>query len=47
VISAPGYNFAHHRKELEDEVSVACRMDLQWKDLAPIVSAALIGGDQS
>lgn len=37
----PGYNFSHHREELADQVSMACRLDLQWKDLMPVVSAVL------
>lgn len=45
IRDAPGYNFAHHRKELEDEVSIACSLDLQWKDLAQIVSDAVIGSE--
>ena len=38
-----GLNFAHHRKEITDEVSFACRLDLQWKDIFPVVSAAVLG----
>jgi hypothetical protein len=38
-----GLNFSHHRKEITDEVSFACRLDLQWKDIFPVVSAAVLG----
>ena len=38
----PGYNFSHHRAELADEVTFAVGQDLQWKDIAPIVTAALL-----
>jgi hypothetical protein len=41
-----GLNFSHHRKELEDEVSINCRMDLQWKELMPIVSAIVLSGNE-
>lgn len=41
----PGMNFSHHRRELEDEVSIACRLDLQFKDLLPIVAKEVLGGD--
>lgn len=43
---APGLNFSHHRKEITDEVSFACRLDLQWKDLFPIVSAIVLDGER-
>ena len=41
----PGMNFSHHRRELEDEVSIACRLDLQFKDILPIVAEEVLGGD--
>jgi hypothetical protein len=41
-----GLNFAHHRKEITDEVSFACRLDLQWKDIFPIVSAIVLPGEE-
>lgn len=40
-----GLNFSHHRKELEDEVSILCRIDLQWKELMPYVSAIVLSGN--
>jgi len=40
-----GLNFAHHRKELEDEVSILCRIDLQWRELMPYVSAIVLGDE--
>ncbi|MFA6332965.1 MAG: hypothetical protein WCX22_08435 [Methanoregula sp.] len=36
-------NFSHHRKELVDEVTFAVRQDLQWRDIYPIVAAAVLG----
>ena len=35
-------NFSHHRKELVDEVTFACGVDLQWKDIAEIVRKAVL-----
>jgi hypothetical protein len=43
---ARGLNFSHHRKEITDEVSFACRLDLQWKDIFPIVSAIVLTGEE-
>lgn len=37
-----GYNFSRRREELADAVSMACRLDLQWKDLAPIVTEIVL-----
>ena len=41
-----GLNFSHHRKEITDEVSFACRLDLQWKDIFPIVSAIVLENEE-
>jgi hypothetical protein len=41
-----GLNYSHHRKEITDEVSFACRVDLQWKDLMPVVSAIVLEGSE-
>jgi hypothetical protein len=37
----PHMSYESKRLALADEVSIACRMDLQWKDLYPVVAAAV------
>ena len=37
-----GMNYSHHRKEITDEISIASRVDLQWKDIMPIVTAIVL-----
>jgi hypothetical protein len=34
-------SFESKRNALTDEVSLACRLDLQWKDLYPIAAEAV------
>lgn len=33
------------RDELADEISIACRIDLQWKELYPVVAAVVLEED--